>query len=143
MNLACKAAENAKRLILMGAFALVAWTVAIQPLAAQSKKIEFDLHPNPGVVACLGTKNGPTPTAHVTVTRGPLNDTLVIRAKNIKPHLAFDMFTVQRSSLSPDPRSTRSMWASGSTIPSRQRTAASTRPIPPRSTASTRPARWR
>jgi hypothetical protein len=102
MNLACKAAENAKRLILMGALAFVAWTVAIQPLAAQSKKIEFDLHPNPGVVACLGTKNGPTPTAHVTVTRGPLNDTLVIRAKNIKPHLAFDMFTVQRSSLSPD-----------------------------------------
>ena len=102
MNLACKAAENAKRLILMGAFAFVAWTVAIQPLAAQSKKIEFDLHPNPGVVACLGTKNGPTPTAHVTVTRGPLNDTLVIRAKNIKPHLAFDMFTVQRSLLLPD-----------------------------------------
>jgi hypothetical protein len=102
MNLACKAAENAKRLILMGAFAFVAWTVAIQPMAAQSKKIEFDLHPNPGVEACLGTKNGPAPTAHVTVTRGPLNDTLVIKGKNIKPNLAFDMFTVQRSLLLPD-----------------------------------------
>ncbi len=102
MNLAGKTAKNAKRLILIGAFAFVAWTVAIQPMSAQSKKIEFDLHPNPGVVACLGTTNGPTPTAHVTVTRGPLNDTLVIRARNIKPHLAFDMFTIQRSSLLPD-----------------------------------------
>jgi hypothetical protein len=102
MNLARKLNENAKRLILMGAFTLVAWTVAVQPLAAQSNKIEFDLHPNPTVVACLGTKNGPTPSAHVTVTRGPLNDTLVIRAKHIRPHLAFDMFTVQRSLLLAD-----------------------------------------
>jgi hypothetical protein len=102
MNLSGKTAENAKRLILMGAFAFVAWTVAIQPMAAQSKKIEFDLQPNPGVEACLGTKNGPPPSAHVTVTRGPLNDTLVIKGKNIKPHLAFDMFTVQRSFLLAD-----------------------------------------
>jgi hypothetical protein len=95
--------ENAKRLILMGAFTLVALTVATQPLAAQNNnKIEFDLHPNPGVVACLGTEGGPTPTAHVTVTRGRFNDTLVISAKHIKPFAAFDMFTVQRSSLLSD-----------------------------------------
>lgn len=102
MNFARKTTENAKRLILMGAFTFVAWTVAVQPLAAQSKKIEFDLHPNPTVADCLGTKNGPPPSAHVTVTRGALNDTLVIKAQNIKPHLAFDMFTVQRSLLLSD-----------------------------------------
>ncbi len=102
MNLARKTAENAKRLVLMGAFAFAAWTVAIQPMSAQSKKIEFDLKPNPGVEACLGTKNGPAPSAHVTLTRGHLNDTLVIKGKNIKPNLAFDTFTVQRSLLLPD-----------------------------------------
>ena len=98
-----KVMQNAKRLILMGALTVVASTVAVQSAAAQNdNKIEFDLHPNPGVVACLGTENGPTPTAHVTVTRGRLNDTLVIHAKHIKPHVAFDMFTVQRSSLLAD-----------------------------------------
>jgi hypothetical protein len=102
MNFARKANKNAKRLILMGAFTFVAWAVAAQPLAAQNKTIEFDLHPNPGVLGCLATKNGPTPTAHVTVSHGRLNDTLVISAKDLNPHVAFDLFTVQRSLLLPD-----------------------------------------
>ena len=101
MNFVRTATQNAKRLILMGVFTVVGWTVAVQPVAAQ-KKIRFDLFPNPKVVACLGKHEGPTPTAHVTVTRGPLNDTLVITAEHIKPHLAFDMFTVQRSFLLAD-----------------------------------------
>jgi hypothetical protein len=101
MNLARRATENAKRLILMGAFTFVALTVATQPLAAQKNRIEFDLHPNPAVTACLGGY-GQAPAAHVTITRGALNDTLVIQGRNIKPHLAFDMFTVQRSLLLPD-----------------------------------------
>jgi hypothetical protein len=102
MSLARKASQNAKRLILMGALTFVAWTVAVQPLAAQKNKIQFNLFPNPNVVACLGTEEGGTPSAHVTVHRGGLNDTLVITAKNLKPHLAFDMFTVQRSFLLSD-----------------------------------------
>jgi len=101
MNSLRSLAQNAKRLILIGVLSFVAWTIAVQPLAAQ-KKIQFDLFPNPKVVACLGTHEGPTPSAHVTVTRGALNDTLVITAKHIKPHLAFDMFTVQRSLLLSD-----------------------------------------
>jgi hypothetical protein len=35
----------------------------------------------------------------VTITRGNLNDTLVLKAKNIKPKLSFDLFTVQHSNL--------------------------------------------
>jgi hypothetical protein len=37
------------------------------------------------------------PTASVSVERGDLNDTLHLRLHNIKPGLAFDLFTVQRS----------------------------------------------
>src|SRR5262245_56279556 len=73
---------------------------------AQSNTAEFDLTPNPKFVSCLGAP-GETPSAHVKVVRGKLNDTLTISAKNIKPGLGFDMFTVQRSSLladgTPDP----------------------------------------
>ncbi len=102
MNPVGQAKKNARRLILMGALALVASTVAVQPLAAQKNRIDFDLFPNPKVLACLGTQNGPTPSAHVTVRRGALHDTLVITAKHLKPHLAFDLFTVQRSLLLSD-----------------------------------------
>jgi hypothetical protein len=102
MNPVGRAIQNARYLMLMGVFALLASTVAVQPLAAQKNKVDFDLFPNPKVVACLGVNNGPTPSAHVTVRRGSLHDTLTITAKHIKPHLAFDMFTVQRSLLLPD-----------------------------------------
>ena len=95
-------ANSTKRFLLTGLFALASWTGAVVPAAAQAKHIEFDLLPNPGVVDCLSVKNGPTPRAHVTVDRGPLNDTLVITARNIKPNLAFDMFTVQKSLLLTD-----------------------------------------
>ncbi|HEY2596825.1 MAG TPA: hypothetical protein VGK33_23255 [Chloroflexota bacterium] len=47
------------------------------------------------------------PTAEVAVDRGELNDTLKLHLKNIKPGLAFDLFTVQRSNKladgTPDP----------------------------------------
>jgi hypothetical protein len=76
-----------------------ALTVGAQTLLAQASQTEFDLVPNPKFVSCLGVPGGPTPTAHVKVVRGSLNDTLTITADNIKPRLAFDMFTVQRSNL--------------------------------------------
>jgi hypothetical protein len=75
--------------------------------AAQVNQTEFDLVPIGKNLACLGVPNGPTPKAHVTVKRGFLNDTLIIDGENIRPRLAFDLFTVQRSSLlangTPDP----------------------------------------
>lgn len=67
--------------------------------AAQADVINFDLHAIPSVVSCLGVPGQPAPTAHVTVKRGKFADTLTIVGNNIRPHLAFDMFTVQRSRL--------------------------------------------
>jgi hypothetical protein len=85
------------KLILLTAVAI--FSLAAQPAAAQVNLINFDLHVNPKFAACLGVAGGPTPTAHVTVKRGPRADTLTIEANNIRPHLAFDMFTIQRSNL--------------------------------------------
>jgi hypothetical protein len=84
---------------IMAAAVVAAFTLAVKPAMAQADLINFDLHINPAVTACLGVPGGPAPTAHVTVKRGKLNDTLTIEGNNLKPHLAFDMFTVQRSRL--------------------------------------------
>jgi hypothetical protein len=87
--------------------ALASFTLLSLPSTAQVNQTEFDLVPIGKNLACLGVPNGPTPKAHVTVKRGFLNDTLTIDGENIKPHLGFDLFTVQRSSLlangTPDP----------------------------------------
>jgi hypothetical protein len=77
--------------------------------AAQDKKdeITFDLVPNPKFVDCLRRSSYEEPRARATVIRGKLNDTLLLDLDGIKPGLAFDLFTVQRSSLlaedTPDP----------------------------------------
>jgi hypothetical protein len=96
-----------RSLVLCGAFVL-AWLLAAVPLASAVDDIDFDLFPNPKTLDCLAG-NG-TPKVHVTVHRGKLNDNLVIKGFNIKPGLAFDLFTVQKSSLlsdgSPDPNFT-------------------------------------
>jgi hypothetical protein len=78
------------------------------PAHAQLAKT-FKLQPNPGVINCL--KNGSaTPSATVTVGQGALTDDLTIIGSGIKPGLAFDLFTVQKSSLlsngTPDPNFT-------------------------------------
>jgi hypothetical protein len=55
---------------------------------------------NPNLVSCLAKDPSDPkhqPTAEVSVERGDLNDTLKLRLKNIKPGLAFDLFTVQNS----------------------------------------------
>lgn len=85
-------------LLLVGALLLVPWP---SPAAAQPT-ITFDLEPNPKFLDCLarfpGDPNRP-PRAQVRVQRGKLNDTLFLILRNIKPGLAFDLFTVQRSNL--------------------------------------------
>lgn len=70
----------------------------------------FKLFPNPKFVECLAQHPGDPsrpPEADAIVIRGELNDKLILKIHNIKPNLAFDLFTVQRSSLSssgtPDP----------------------------------------
>jgi len=79
--------------------AVLAMAMLASLAAAQNNVSRFDLHPNPAFLSCLGTPGGPTPTAHVTVQHGDINDILTIEGKNIKPNLGFDLFTVQRSNL--------------------------------------------
>jgi hypothetical protein len=70
--------------------------------ADEPHSIRFALSPNPAVVNCLARFPGDPsrpPTAVVTVVRGKRNDLLTIHVTNIKPGLAFDLFTVQRSRL--------------------------------------------
>jgi len=72
--------------------------------------VQFDLHVNPKFARCLAAyPDDPAraPTASVTVVRGELNDSLNLRAHNLKPGLKFDLFSVEHSSLradgTPDP----------------------------------------
>jgi hypothetical protein len=62
----------------------------------------FQLAINPKFAACLSNPYGPAPKADVTVLRGKLNDTMVLKVSNVKPNLAFDLFTVEKSTLLPN-----------------------------------------
>jgi|GEM_PF-411828 len=75
-----------------------------QALAAASGPniARFHLTPNPAFINCLAQYPGDPkrpPTAQVEVRRGTRNDQLTIELHNIKPRLAFDLFTVERSNL--------------------------------------------
>src|SRR5262249_11608784 len=81
--------------------ALVAAVALARVSSAQElDQKRFDLFPDPAVVGCLAAyPDDPSrpPSASVTVRRGRLNDRLDIQLRNIKPGLAFDMFTVEHS----------------------------------------------
>jgi hypothetical protein len=81
--------------------------MAAWPACAQKPEIVFDLVPQPKFVKCLGVEGGPTPSARVIVDRGGLSDVLILQARNLKPNLGFDLFTIQNSNLlangDPDP----------------------------------------
>ena len=68
----------------------------------QVDEVSFKLVPNLKVIDCLRRAPWEEPRATATVTRGNLNDTLILDVEGIKPGLAFDLFTVQRSSLLAD-----------------------------------------
>jgi hypothetical protein len=61
-------------------------------------KSTFQLFPNPKFLTCLSAAKG-TPTAKVTESSGKQNDTLTLSLSHVKPNLAFDLFTIQRSNL--------------------------------------------
>jgi len=72
--------------------------------------VQFDFHPNPKFLSCLAQYPDDAdraPSVHATVVRGSLNDAMIVKGSYIKPGLAFDLFTVQNSSLladgTPDP----------------------------------------
>ena len=93
--------------------ALIALSLAMlsaeMPAYAQLQKT-FSLKPNPATLNCLRSGSTVTPSATVTVGQGALADDLTIVGGGIKPGLAFDLFTVQNSSLlangTPDPHFT-------------------------------------
>ena len=93
-----------RSLIALVATALI--VAAVSAVAAHgaggTTEASFDLSLNPKFVKCLAEfPNDPSrlPTASVEVEKGNLNDRLNLRVHNVKPNLAFDVFTVQRSTL--------------------------------------------
>jgi hypothetical protein len=96
------APKTTKTHFVLAIAAMAVIALAAQPVVAQKAEVDvinFDLHVNPKFASCQKVAGGPAPTAHVTVKRGKLNDTLTIEGNNFLPHLAFDMFTVQRTNL--------------------------------------------
>jgi hypothetical protein len=84
------------------ALAVAAVSVIAAYAASDTTEASFQLKPNPKFVNCLAKyPNDPSrpPTASVEVEKGDLNDRLTLHVRNIKPNLAFDLFTVQRSTL--------------------------------------------
>jgi hypothetical protein len=72
--------------------------------------VRFNFTANPKFASCLAQyPNDPdrAPAVSAEVVRGELNDGLFLRGRYIKPNLAFDLFTVENSSLlsdgKPDP----------------------------------------
>lgn len=78
----------------------------LRPAYGQAPHVtRFNLAPNPKFVNCIAQFPGDAtrpPAASVTVVRGRLNDFLFLHAKNLKPGLGFDLFTVQHSNLEAD-----------------------------------------
>jgi hypothetical protein len=88
--------------VLGAALAVVAVSVVAASGSSGTTEKSFDLTANPKFVNCLAKyPNDPSrpPTASVDVEKGDLNDRLTLHLHNIKPNLAFDLFTVQRSTL--------------------------------------------
>src|SRR6516162_1798487 len=86
--------------LLAGAAALT--FAAGSSFAEDVDQVKFQLAVNPKFAACLGVPGQAAPQADVTVIRGKLNDTLMLKLKNVKPNLAFDLFTVEKSTLLPN-----------------------------------------
>ncbi|MGZ6976410.1 MAG: hypothetical protein ACXVKQ_20930, partial [Acidimicrobiia bacterium] len=68
--------------------------------AAMSKPetTTFRMFPQAAFVDCMKpSPNAPTPSVSVEVDRHHQNDTAIVELKGFKPHLGFDLFTVQHS----------------------------------------------
>jgi hypothetical protein len=67
--------------------------------AASVNQKTFRLVPQAKFLACLQASPTSTPKGIVTVTRANLRDILTLTIKNIKPHLNFDLFTIENTNL--------------------------------------------
>jgi len=91
-----------KLILVVAALAALGGAVVAATGASDKTYASFDLKPNPKFVRCLAKyPDDPSrpPSARVDVVKGDLNDTVQLHVSNIKPNLAFDLFTVQRSNL--------------------------------------------
>jgi hypothetical protein len=96
--------ESSQGSVVVNIEALTTLSAGVNP-PAEEDIVQFQLHPNPKFIGCLaGYPDDPSraPTVTVTVVRGDLNDGLFLDGRNIKPNLAFDMFTVEESALLAD-----------------------------------------
>jgi len=82
--------------------AIAALALSGVAIAQKADAITFNLAPNPDTIECLRANNTEEPRARATVVRGKVNDTLILDLDGIKPELAFDLFTLQRSPLLAD-----------------------------------------
>lgn len=67
--------------------------------SAASGSANFSLVPVPAFLDCIRDDSGVAPSAQVKVTHGKANDRMVVKLTHVKPDLAFDLFTVEHSSL--------------------------------------------
>jgi hypothetical protein len=92
--------------LLVATLGMIGWMTPAEGFDGHEvKHITFELKANPAIVNCLAqfpADSSRPPTAVVTVARQPQNDFLTIRLHHIKPNLAFDLFTVQRSRFNAD-----------------------------------------
>jgi len=91
----------ARRSALIGialAAALAAIAIPMSAGASGPNVTRFQLYVNPAVRNCVQDPNSSQlPTVEATVKRGDLNDSLDLQLEHFKPHLAFDLFTVEKS----------------------------------------------
>ena len=86
---------------LFTALAALCLTLAAHSSWGQVQETIFNLTPQEKFVSCFA-EPGYTPQAQVIVQRGTDNDVLILRARHLKPNLAFDLFTIQNSNLLAD-----------------------------------------
>jgi len=92
--------RSARRRRLAGTILALAAALARTSHASGPDATRFSLVPNPAFVRCLAAfPDDPSrpPSAIVTVRRGRLNDQMEVSLRNVKPGLAFDLFTVERT----------------------------------------------
>ena len=67
-------------------------------ITSKPQTTRFQLFPQTSLVNCLVPRPGaPTPRVSVHVDRHDENDTAIVELKGFKPHLGFDLFTIQHS----------------------------------------------
>ena len=82
---------------ILAATAALCLTATLAHANSKPDQTQFTLTANPAFVPCLSADGSTPPHAVVVVKRGELNDTLKLRVHDLKPDLAFDLFTVQNS----------------------------------------------